>query len=95
MFEQMDSRTSHSNSMDRGSNGNNIQEENFIIDVEDKATVNSYLLNNSVQHLTWNRVTVTVKDHKTKEPKAILDNIDGIAKAGMQQNSFPFIPIVI
>lgn len=66
-----------------------------MMDVEEKAAVNSYLLNNSVQHLIWKGITVTVKDHKTKEAKAILDNIDGIAKAGMQLKFFPLTYFII
>ncbi|CAG8978076.1 hypothetical protein HYALB_00000748 [Hymenoscyphus albidus] len=82
MFDHTHSRNNDSNSLDGSSDGQNLQEKHLAMDVEENAAVNSYLLNNSVKNLTWKGITVYVKDHKTKEPKAILDNIDGIAKAG-------------
>ncbi|KAI9167509.1 ABC transporter G family member [Paramyrothecium foliicola] len=41
-----------------------------------------HLLNTSVKNITWTGVTVTVKDRETKEPRAIVGNVDGIVEAG-------------
>jgi hypothetical protein len=54
----------------------------YTVDIEQKAVDDAHLMNNTVQDFVWQGVTVTVKDFKTKEPKAILDNVDGIVKAG-------------
>jgi hypothetical protein len=51
-------------------------------DVEKKA-VDVHLQNTTVSSFAWQDVTVTVKDHKTKQPKVILQNVNGIIKAGM------------
>ena len=54
----------------------------FSVDVEQKAVDEAHLQNTIVHDFTWQGVTVTVKDRKTKLPKVILDGIDGTAKAG-------------
>jgi hypothetical protein len=40
------------------------------------------LFNDVVQTLTWEDVTVTVEDRKTKQTKKLLDNVHGCVKAG-------------
>jgi hypothetical protein len=54
----------------------------YAVDIEQTAVDDAHLMNDTVQDFVWQGVTVTVKDFKTKEPKAILDNVDGIVKAG-------------
>jgi hypothetical protein len=56
--------------------------ETFSVDIEQKAGDEAHLQNTTVHNFSWKGVTVTVKDRITKQPKAILDNIDGIVKAG-------------
>lgn len=52
-------------------------------DIE-KGTVMDYahLTNTSVHSFSWENVTVTVKDRKTKQPLEILTNINGVIEAG-------------
>ncbi|KAL2813312.1 P-loop containing nucleoside triphosphate hydrolase protein [Aspergillus granulosus] len=40
-----------------------------------------FLMNDSVQSFSWNDLTVTVKDRRTKEPRNLIENING----GVQQ----------
>jgi hypothetical protein len=42
------------------------------------------LTNTTIRSYAWEAVTVTIKDRETKQPKAILSNINGIVKSGMQ-----------
>jgi len=57
-------------------------EDAFGIDIEQKVVTDGHLRNDTVNTFSWNDITVTVKDSKTGEPKAILDNVSGIAQAG-------------
>ena len=54
-----------------------------IEDVE-KGTATDYahLANTSVHSYSWENVTVTAKDRKTKRPLEILSGINGIVEAG-------------
>ncbi|KAJ8062967.1 hypothetical protein OCU04_008212 [Sclerotinia nivalis] len=54
----------------------------FMTDVELSAADDDHLKNTTVRNLIWKNVTVTVKDYKTKEPKAILDDLSGVVEAG-------------
>ncbi|EDN99528.1 hypothetical protein SS1G_02382 [Sclerotinia sclerotiorum 1980 UF-70] len=54
----------------------------FMTDVELAAVDDEHLKNTTVRNLIWKNVTVTVKDYKTKEPKAILDDLSGVVEAG-------------
>lgn len=54
----------------------------FMTDVELSAVDDNHLNNTTVRNFIWNDVTVTVKDHKTKESKAILDDVSGVVEAG-------------
>lgn len=56
--------------------------DSFSMDVEQKVVDEAYLRNTTVHNFTWQGVTVTVKDRKTKQPKVILDGIDGTVRAG-------------
>ncbi|KAG4440503.1 hypothetical protein IFR05_004038 [Cadophora sp. M221] len=59
-----------------------VLHDRFNVDIEQKAGSDAHLLNNTVRNFIWQDVTVTVKDNKTGKPKAILDNVEGIVKAG-------------
>lgn len=52
------------------------------VDVEQKAVDDAHLRNTVVKTFAWQGVKVIVKDHKTKEPKAILDDVTGLVEAG-------------
>ncbi|KAG9239110.1 P-loop containing nucleoside triphosphate hydrolase protein [Amylocarpus encephaloides] len=58
-----------------------VKLDTFSTDVENDAGSDD-LMNSSVQSFLWNRITVTVKDRETKQPKLLLDSIDGVVKAG-------------
>ena len=58
-------------------------------DVE-RGTVIEPLYNSTLNKLTWEGVTVTVTDRKTKAPKKLLDNVGGDVKAGKAINTFVF-----
>ena len=58
----------------------------FTTDIELQSVDDSPLMNNTVKSFLWKDITVTVKDHKTKQPKAILDGVDGLVEAGMPQS---------
>lgn len=52
-------------------------------DIEQHAMADGHLLRNTtVQHISWRGVTVTVKDRETKQPKVIVDNVEGHVEAG-------------
>ena len=57
--------------------------DKFNIDIEQNTVDDTQLMNNTVSSFTWKNITVTVKDHNTKEPKVILDGVNGIVEAGM------------
>jgi hypothetical protein len=42
----------------------------------------AHLSNTSVTSFAWENVTVTVKDRQTGQPKAILQESNGVVKAG-------------
>lgn len=52
------------------------------MDLEENPVAEKHLLNTTVKNLTWRGVTVTVKDRETKEPKTIVDNVEGVVEAG-------------
>jgi hypothetical protein len=54
----------------------------FIVDIEQKALDNAHLMNDTVRSFVWQGITVVVKDHKTKQPKTILENVEGSVEAG-------------
>ncbi|RDW72071.1 hypothetical protein BP5796_08105 [Coleophoma crateriformis] len=67
---------------DSRSSNSVVLPSNHNVDIEQGAADDAQLMNNIVQTLAWQRVTVTVKDRKTKLPKTILDCVDGIVEAG-------------
>ncbi|KAG4032838.1 hypothetical protein MFRU_006g03010 [Monilinia fructicola] len=54
----------------------------FMTDVEKSAVDEMHLQNTTVRNFIWKDVAVTVKDNKTKEPKAILSDVSGAVEAG-------------
>ncbi|RDA92394.1 hypothetical protein CP533_4712 [Ophiocordyceps camponoti-saundersi (nom. inval.)] len=52
------------------------------MDADSSPAPEKALLNTSISNISWQGISVTVKDRKTKQPKTILDNVDGIVKAG-------------
>ena len=60
-----------------------MEMQDYSMDVEQRPVAEKHLLNNTVKNFTWRGVTVTVKDRETKEPKTIVDNVEGIVEAGM------------
>lgn len=49
-------------------------------DVEQAA--DAHLLNTTVRNISWQGVTVSVTDRTTKSPRKIVENVDGVVKAG-------------
>ncbi|KFZ19188.1 hypothetical protein V501_00776 [Pseudogymnoascus sp. VKM F-4519 (FW-2642)] len=52
------------------------------MDIEQRPVVEEHFLNTTVRKISWSGLTVTVKDHKTRQAKTILDNIDGVLESG-------------
>lgn len=52
-------------------------------DVEKGGTDYAHLLNTTVHSFSWENVTVSVKDRKTKQPLNILSGVDGFIEAGV------------
>lgn len=42
----------------------------------------NFLMNHSVQNFSWNDLTVTVKDRRTKRPRNLIENINGSVQQG-------------
>ncbi|KAK9423095.1 putative P-loop containing nucleoside triphosphate hydrolase protein [Seiridium unicorne] len=51
-------------------------------DLELGANIKDHLLNTTVHSISWQGATVSVKDRTTKSPRNIVENVDGIVKAG-------------
>jgi hypothetical protein len=62
---------------------NVVIQDAATVDIEQKEVYNAHLVNDTVQTFAWRGITVDVKDHKTKKPKAILENVEGFVEAGM------------
>ena len=59
-----------------------------IEDVEKGAVADyAHLTNTTVHSFSWENVTVTVKDRKTKQPLEILSDVNGVVEAGMSSSS--------
>jgi hypothetical protein len=56
--------------------------ETSLVDIEQQAVSESHLMNTTIHSIFWKNVTVTVQDRETKQPKAIVDGVDGIVEAG-------------
>jgi hypothetical protein len=63
-----------------------VNQDPFSVDIEQKALENAHLMNDTVRNFVWQGITVVVKDHKTKQPKTILDNVEGSVEAGMPEH---------
>lgn len=59
-----------------------LPQDAFSVDIEQKAIDDAHLLNSTVRNYSWSGISVAVKDHKTKLPHTILQNIDGMVEAG-------------
>lgn len=57
------------------------QHDMLSVDLE-KGAGDEQLKNTTVKNFAWRNVTVTVKDHKTKQPKELLRNVRGVVQAG-------------
>lgn len=51
-------------------------------DVEQYALADAHLYNTLAQNISWRGITVTVKNRETKQPKAIVDGVEGYVEAG-------------
>jgi len=69
--------------VDRAPAGPSGKEASASVDVESHAMAEAHLKNSTVRNISWSGVTVTVKDRDTKQPKVIVDNVEGIVEAGM------------
>jgi hypothetical protein len=58
-------------------------QDSFLVDVEQKMLDDCHLMNDVVRNYCWQGVKVVVKDHETKAPKAILQDISGVVEAGI------------
>ena len=63
-----------------------VKQDPFTVDIEQKALDNAHLMNDTVRNFSWQGITVVVKDHKTKQPKTILENVEGSVSAGTSEN---------
>ena len=61
-----------------------VKEDVHVIDIEKHAVAEAHLKNTTIRNLAWKNVTVTVKDRETKQPKKIVENVEGIVEAGMR-----------
>lgn len=52
------------------------------IDIEKVAMAEAYLQNTTIHNISWRGISVTVKDRETKQPQAIVDNVQGYVEAG-------------
>lgn len=57
-------------------------------DVEQHAEAEAYLCNTAARNISWRGITVTVKDRETKQPKVIVDNVEGYVEAGQSFRTF-------
>lgn len=63
-----------------------VRQDAFNVDIEQKVVDDCHLANDTVRNYVWRGVTVVVKDHDTKQPKAILQDIAGVVEAGKPYN---------
>lgn len=54
-----------------------------VIDVESQGASEEHLMNTTVQNISWKGITVTVTDRQTKQPKRLVDDLEGVVYAGM------------
>lgn len=78
-----------------GSVHNFNQQDPYAVDIEKTVIDDSNLMNSTVQNYAWKGITITVKDHKTKQPKAILQDVSGIVEAGKLSKNSPFHKLIM
>lgn len=71
------------------SDGEPYVKETPYRDVEQHALAEDLLRNTTVRNISWSGVTVTVKDRETKQPKIIVDNVEGYVEAGEHTLTYP------
>ncbi|KAK2011104.1 ABC transporter [Colletotrichum eremochloae] len=78
--------TAHGNyASERGEEGvkaERCENHGFSKHDAEMGAVDAYLLNTTVQNISWNGIEVTVKDRETKQPKSIVHQVDGLVEAG-------------
>jgi hypothetical protein len=52
------------------------------VDVEKNNGEYTQLINNTVRNFAWKDITISVKDRSTKQPKNILNDVNGFVQAG-------------
>lgn len=61
---------------------NSDSERVFHHDMEISGAADAHLLNTTVRNISWEGVEVTVRDRETKQPKSIVQRVDGLVEAG-------------
>jgi len=56
--------------------------QDYVVNIGQNTVDDTHLRNDEIKSFTWQGIEVTVKDHKTKQSKAILDGVDGVVEAG-------------
>ena len=64
------------------SNPDQEVKNDLVSDIEDKAVAEGYLTNTSVSSISWENITVNVKDRETKLPKSLVEDVSGLVRAG-------------
>lgn len=62
--------------------------ETTYVDLEQDVMAEVHLRNTAVQNISWSGVTVTVKDRVTKNPKVLVDKVDGHVEAGQYEKMY-------
>ena len=63
-------------------NGHDVQQYNTHSPDLERRPTDAHLRNTTVNSFAWENITVTVKDTKTKQPKDLLQGVNGIVEAG-------------
>lgn len=62
--------------------GSSAYKEGLDVEQHGAELAEAHLRNTTVRSISWRGVSVTVKDRETKQPKAIVDNVEGYVEAG-------------
>lgn len=54
----------------------------MLVDIEQKSGENAYLTNTTIGTFAWQGINVSIKDGKSSQSKAILENVEGYVNAG-------------
>lgn len=60
--------------------------QTISMDSDQLPVTENRLVNTTVHNIAWSNVAVSINDRWTRKPKAILDDVEGLVKAG---SSFP------